>query len=500
MTDSDLQKFSNFVRDLVGLDFVPKNWPSLRRTLSRASLSRGFATTTEFVKWLEDVQDQNKKIDILASLLTIGETFFFRDYKTFEGIERVIIPDLMKSSRSDSSPFRIWSAGCSTGEEPYSLAILFKRLLSNYRGLQFRILGTDVNKESLEKSIQGFYKEWSFRGAPQWLKKDFFAKTGGGYQLDPSVISLVEFRYLNMASQDYSLGLQDFTPVDIILCRNTMMYFTSDLRNRIIDRMLSWLSEDGWLILSPSEVPHVTNHKLKLVMAPGAVFFRRKRKVSEKPLSTSVEIVEDIKQDRWIIEKPEPSTALVPQTSTRKDLTVPSRAESHSHSLKNDLELARKALAISDYRKTIELLKKRPDVEADPTLLGDRQFTLAMACANLGLLNEAQESIEAALKLDKLNPAYHHMFASILQARNMKQEAVERLHRVLFLDPDHVMANVTLGTIQSGPNNQAESLRYLRNAMTLLDQLAPGEIVPDSDGATAVHIKEMVKSAILNMA
>jgi chemotaxis protein methyltransferase CheR len=361
-------------------------------------------------------------------------------------------------------------------------------------------LGTDVNKESLEKSIQGFYKEWSFRGAPQWLKKDFFAKTDGGYHLDPSVISLVEFRYLNMASQDYSLALQDFTPVDIILCRNTMMYFTSDLRNRIIDRMLSWLSEDGWLILSPSEVPHVTNHKLKLVMAPGAVFFRRKRKVSEKPLSSSVEIVEDIKQDRWIIEKPEPTTALVPKTSTRKDLTVPSRAESRSLNLKNDLELARKALSISDYRKTIELLKNLPDKQADPTLLGDRQFTLARACANLGLLNEAQESIEAALKLDKLNPAYHHMFASILQARNMNQEAVERLQRVLFLDPNHVMANVTLGTIQSGPNNRAESLRYLRNAMTLLDQLAPGEIVPDSDGATAVHIKEMVKSAILNMA
>jgi hypothetical protein len=92
------------------------------------------------------------------------------------------------------------------------------------------------------------------------------------------------------------------------------------------------------------------------------------------------------------------------------------------------------------------------------------------------------------------------MFASILQARNMKREAVERLQRVLFLDPDHVMANVTLGTIQSDPNNQAESLRYLRNAMTLLDQLAPGEIVPDSDGATAVHIKEMVQSAILNIA
>ncbi|MFH0959969.1 MAG: hypothetical protein V1897_14845, partial [Pseudomonadota bacterium] len=149
--------------------------------------------------------------------------------------------------------------------------------------------------------------------------------------------------------------------------------------------------------------------------------------------------------------------------------------------------------------KTIELLKNRPAIEADPSVLGERQFTLASACANLGLLNEAQESIEKALELDKLNPSYHQMLASILQARNMNQEAMDRLQRVLFLDPDNVMANVTLGTIQSSLRNHTEALRHMRNAMKLLDQLSSEEIVPDSDGATAAHIKEMVQSAIQNM-
>ncbi len=278
MTDSELRKFSDFVRDLVGLDFVPKNWPSLRRSLSRASSSRGFETTKEFVEWVGDVRDDATKIDILASLLTIGETFFFRDSNTFEGIERVIIPDLIKSRHSDLSPLRIWSAGCSTGEEPYTLAILFKRLFCHYQQYQFQILGTDVNKESLEKANKGFYKEWSFRGAPHWLKNDFFAQVDGGYQLNSSVTSAVEFRYLNLVSNEYSSALYGFSPLDIILCRNTMMYFTSDVRNKIIDRMLLWLSDDGWLILSPSEVPHVANQKLELVKAPGAVFFRRKNR------------------------------------------------------------------------------------------------------------------------------------------------------------------------------------------------------------------------------
>jgi chemotaxis protein methyltransferase CheR len=498
MTDSELLKFSDFVRNLVGLDFVPKNWPSLRRSLSRASLSRGFETTTEFVKWIGDVSDDATKIDILASLLTIGETFFFRDSKTFEGIERVIIPDLIKSKHSDLSLLRIWSAGCSTGEEPYTLAILFKRLFYHHQQYQFQILGTDVNKESLEKANKGFYKEWSFRGAPHWLKKDFFTQVDGGYQLNSSVTSAVEFRYLNMVSQEYSSALYGFTPLDIILCRNTMMYFTSDVRNKIIDRMLLRLSDDGWLILSPSEVPHVANQKLELVKAPGAVFFRRKRPTAQMFRSSSIETIPN-KKNCLIEQKPKQGPAPVTPISTQGDIAARSQMEISTGSLEKDLELAGKSFSVSDYRKIIELLKDRPEKEANQILSGQRYFMLAKAYANLGILDEAQRSIEAALTIEKLNPSCHYMFASILQAREMKQEAVERLQRVLFLDPDHIMTNVTLGTIQKGLNNRNEALRYMRNAIMLVDRLPPEEIIPDSDGATAAHIKEMILSTISSM-
>jgi chemotaxis protein methyltransferase CheR len=498
MTDSELRKFSDFVRNLVGLDFVPKNWPSLKRSLSRASLSRGFETTTEFVKWIRDVSDDATKIDILASLLTIGETFFFRDSKTFEGIERVIIPDLINSRHSDLSPLRIWSAGCSTGEEPYTLAVLFKRLFYHHKQYQFQILGTDVNKESLEKANKGFYKEWSFRGAPHWLKKDFFTQVDGGYQLHSSVTSAVEFRYLNMVSQEYSSALYGFTPLDIILCRNTMMYFTSDVRKKIIDRMLFWLSDEGWLILSPSEVPHVANQKLELVKAPGAVFFRRKKTPTEMFRSSSVETIPS-KKNCLIEQKPKQSPAPVTPISTQWDIAARSQVEDSTGSFEKDLELAGKAFSVSDYRKIIELLKDRPEKEANQILSGQRYFMLAKAYANLGILDEAQRSIEVALTIEKLNPSYHYMFASILQAREMKQEAVERLQRVLFLDPDHIMTNVTLGTIQKGLNKRNESLRNMRNAIMLVDRLPSEEIIPDSDGATAVHIKEMILSTISSM-
>jgi len=276
VTDAELLSFCDFVRDQVGLDFPQKNWSSLRRTLSRGAASHGFISVAEFVKWITEISDHEKKIDILASLLTIGETFFFRDPKTFDGIEHFIIPDVIRSKSEIQKTFRIWSAGCSTGEEPYSLAILCTRTLLSASNLQIQILATDINKESLKKAKIGFYKEWSFRGAPPWLKKDYFLKVPGGYELNSTIRSMVEFRRLNLVAIDYSSILNDFGPVDLILCRNTIMYFTAEVRKRIVENMLLWLNVGGWLILSPSEVPHVVHRKLRLMTLPGAILFRRK--------------------------------------------------------------------------------------------------------------------------------------------------------------------------------------------------------------------------------
>ncbi|MGP8283756.1 MAG: hypothetical protein ACLQT6_13730, partial [Desulfomonilaceae bacterium] len=166
--------------------------------------------------------------------------------------------------------------------------------------------------------------------------------------------------------------------------------------------------------------------------------------------------------------------------------------------LEEELQKARQEFELANYNETINILKNlSSNIEMDPALLGPICYLLAKAYANLGMLKEAQDSIEQALKVDKLNIAYHHIFASILQANEMLEEASKRLERILFLDPDHIMANVTLATIQTKLNNKSKALRHIRNSMTLLDGLSPEEVVPDSDGASADHLREMVKSAML---
>ena len=504
MTDSELKTFCDFVRTQTGLDFQEKNWGALRRTLSRAATSHGFESPAEFANWVRDTPELHKSIDILASLLTIGETFFFRDMMAFEAIGSTIIPQLIESKTEPNKTLKVWSAGCASGEEPYSIAILLKRNFRVGPDLSIRILGTDINKESLKKAQKGVYKEWSFRGAPDWLKRDYFSKIGSGYHLNPLIRAMVDFRRLNLVSFDYTSILKEFGTFDLILCRNTLMYFTPPTRNAILENILLWLNEGGWLILSPSEVPHVVHRKLQLVTFPGAIFFRRKtsKKSSSHP---SVQLIPRAevnptpseKNNWWFIDGLTREKALKAESSTASTPVVSEPVTSHASAIEESIRAALEAFEKSDYLKVVSILKQLSAASKSKSeFRGQTEYLLAKAYANLGMLIEAQNAIEQAINADKINVTYHHMYASILQAADLIKEASERLQKVLFLDADHVMANVTLGTINKKLNNRTEALRHMRNAMNLLKSLSPEEVVPDSDGETAAHLEQIVKSAM----
>ncbi|MGC8603801.1 MAG: CheR family methyltransferase [Desulfomonilaceae bacterium] len=508
MTDSELLKFCDFIRDEVGLDFPPKKWGLLKRSLSYGAASQGFKSVTEFVRWITQGLNSEKRVDILVRLLAIGETFFFRDQKTFEGIDKVIIPEIISSKSDSIKTFRIWSAGCSTGEETYSIAILLKRSLLASLNWQIEILGTDINRESLKKAKLGFYKEWSFRGAPTWLKDGYFSKVAGGYELNSTIKAMVQFHPLNLASFDYSKVLQDFGPVDLMLCRNTMMYFAEGTRKRIIENALLWMNNGGWIILSPTEMPHVVHHRLRLVTLPGAIFFRLNSGRSETGQEIEDSSSLSFKGFRTSSQKIGPLKNIKLQNensfSTLRSLPASRLAKAQVH--ENDLVIKQKsfnafcALKRSDYNETLSILG---DIllnnETESLLIGNCYYLQARAYANLGLLEQAHGAIENATKIDKLNVAYHYISSCILLARGMIEEASARLEKVLFLDPDHIMANVTQATIQIKLNNKQLALRHIRNALRSIDSLEPNEIVPDSDGATVTHIREMINSALVTM-
>ena len=193
-------------------------------------------------------------MEVLASHLTIGETYFFRERRSLEILEERIVPDLLRTRPGSSTQLNMWSAGCATGEEPYSIAIMLSELMAPWKYANIEILATDLNTKSLRKASQGTYTEWSFRGTPQWVRRRYFEPAENGrFAVTPAIKRMVTFAQLNLMDDDYTPLSNGTSGLDVIFCRNVLMYFTPEGMRKVVRQLYRYLATDGWLIVSPTE-------------------------------------------------------------------------------------------------------------------------------------------------------------------------------------------------------------------------------------------------------
>ncbi|GIK67109.1 MAG: protein-glutamate O-methyltransferase [Chloroflexota bacterium] len=206
--------------------------------------------------WL--LPDEHPLWQALLAELTIGETYFMRDEAQIVALRDEILPTLIQEKRRQRNfSLHFWSAGCATGEEPYTLAILLTDLLPDIDRWQIQIIGTDINEAALEIARIGRYREWSLRGTSVSLRQRFFSAleqheppnhTLPVFEIRPEIKRLVSFQHGNL------LGDALFpTQQDVVLCRNVLMYFTQEQREKMEQRLLHAVREEGWLLLSPAE-------------------------------------------------------------------------------------------------------------------------------------------------------------------------------------------------------------------------------------------------------
>jgi chemotaxis protein methyltransferase CheR len=199
LSHSSLAQLSEFIADRMGFHFPRERWLDLERGMRSASRAFGFEDVESCVQWLVSSPVTRRQIEILASHLSVGETYFFRERQTFDVLEARVLPELINRRRDTGRRLRIWSAGCCTGEEPYSIAILLKRMLPDLEDWQITVLATDINPQFLQKAADGIYGEWSFRGVPAELKERYFAKRHNGrFEILPEIKGIVTFSYLNL--------------------------------------------------------------------------------------------------------------------------------------------------------------------------------------------------------------------------------------------------------------------------------------------------------------
>ncbi|MEI8122347.1 MAG: CheR family methyltransferase [bacterium] len=440
--DDDLARLSDFVAERMGLHFPSERWPELRYGLDAARCEFGFDDAGDCVRWIMSAALSPEQIDVLASNLTIGETYFFRQKDLFERLETTILPTLIAARGGKEPRLRIWSAACCTGEEAFSIAILLKRLIPDLSHWNVTIRASDINSRFLKKAQAGEYREWSFRNAPDWLKEGYFLITSPGhYAVLPEIRNMVTFFPLNLVDDSYPSLLNDTNAMDLILCRNVLMYFAQDQAERVVRKLALALADGGWLGVSPCETYCVTAPDLIPVGYSGGTLFRKShadppKRESSLPISSS-----------------EYTTPPVPETGERGG--------------------------------------------GHPSGIQENEYEwMAMKLANQGDLEEALAWCDQALAASPLNPVCHYLRASILSERGDMSEAVRSLHRSLAIAPDFVLANFAMGNAGRQQHNRQNAHRHYVNALTLLEHFGPDDPVPYSEGLTAGRLKAMIKTLL----
>jgi chemotaxis protein methyltransferase CheR len=185
--------------------------------------------------------------DVIDAMMT-NESFFFRDGKPFDQFKQVVLPRLLQNRAAQKS-FRIWSAACSTGQEPYTLAMILKEEQAKLAGWRIEIVGTDLSRDALDRAKQGAYSQFEVqRGLPITLLVKYFTQVGDRWQISPELKTNISFRELNLLSDFTSLGT-----FDVVFCRNVLIYFDQPTKTKILEKISRMMPSDAVLYLGGAE-------------------------------------------------------------------------------------------------------------------------------------------------------------------------------------------------------------------------------------------------------
>ncbi len=500
ISESSLSRISEFILVNMGLDFPKNRWPDLINGIESVSRELNHTNPESCIKWILSSPLTKEMIETLASHLTIGETYFFRYENVFNALKRDIFPELIQSRRKNGKCLRLWSAACATGEEPYSLAILLSKMIPDLSDWNITILATDINPIFLKKASLGAYTKWSFRNTPEWVKGGYFNKTEDGhYHIDPRIKKMVRFSYLNLMDDCYPSMTNNTNAMDVIFCRNVLMYFSQENKEQVLNRVYRSNVDSGWLVVSPGEMPHQSNLQFTTVHLNEAIFYRKNE--NQAPLKNDCKVNTKFLISETPFDYPGNSEQqiLFRDQTNNADERVPLPPDVLQDNLKlqeDDQPSYQRSLDLFERGCYVEAAESLHDLLSSGETEAETITLLVRVYANQGDLAKAERWCKKAISTDKLNPNLYYLLSTIMVEQDKTEEALTALKTVTYLDSNFIVAYFTLGNINSklGKLNQAK--RNFGNAINLLCEMEREEIVPESDGITAGRLIEVIKLSV----
>ncbi|WP_430911864.1 CheR family methyltransferase [Methylobacterium sp. sgz302541] len=434
--------------------------------LARRFRACGVGDSAGYLARLSDAAAGPREWAALEAEVTIGETFFFRYAEQFAALRGTILPGLV-AERAVARSLRVWSAGCSTGAEPYSVAILLNELLGEaLPDWHVGILGTDISAEALATARGGLYGRWALRTMPTEERLRYFrrvpARAGatrdGGYVLRPEFARMVRFERHNLLSLVGGRGGAALGEFDLILCRNVLIYFDAATVTAIVRALGERLRPGGWLLIGHAEPNPSFATFLDAINLPGTVAYRRPE--SGAPVAA-----------------PPPPLPLSPLPLSPLPLP-PSSPPLLSPPV---LEPAA--------GPPPPAAPAREEAAPPEGLAGIR------ALADAGDTARAWTALRAALSATPFDPALRLYEGLVAHSLGRDAEAERALRGAVYLDRDFVMAHYHLGLLLASLGRPADARRALDNAVALAETLPPDMAVPEGDGARARQVAESARTA-----
>jgi chemotaxis protein methyltransferase CheR len=471
-----------------------------------------FDTVLAYYAYITSSEKKDDELRELLNRLTINHTYFFRNEPQFKVLKEKILPELIERKLSSlrgreapeaiskleiaSSPsapsndgfrptIRIWSAGCSTGEEPYTIAMIIKDVIPDTENWDIQILATDASTQALEAARKGVYSVNSMRLVDDYHKNRYFTERPGGgldarYAIHDDIKKMVNFSFFNLMDEDCPRGF------DIIFCRNVTIYFELETTIRVMNKFSESLDDDGYLFIGYSETLQFISDKFKMISWDDAIFYLKAK--------------EGVVPKQFIPAKPRPMELRVDDILVRI-----SKAEFEAVSLERidkkrrapefeeRIVRAMKAMHTKNYEEALSLTEEAKPLEKTAP---DPYYIAAEVYTNQGKFKEAKDDLYAALNKDMMFAPAHYLFGYIYTEEGKMEAAEESYRRALYLDSEFSLAHFSLANMYRGKNRTDDALREYRNTLNILSKFKPYDIVAYSGGFNTATLASVCKNNV----
>ena len=475
----------DFVRRRTGLALTDPGRPAaaIRRAMAQVRIR-------DADRYRELLESDPVLLDALLAELTVGESYFLRERGQLDFIGQEVIPEI-RQRRGAGHVIQAWSAGCAGGEEAYSLAILADQIGA---GVAVRVLGTDIARERLDFARRGVYGKWSLRGVPAHVMERYFRQRGRSVEVAPEIRAAVAFRHLNLVDENWHSAGVELGRMDLVLCRNVLIYFDPAAIDRVARRLVDSLSDEGWLFLGASDPILTDIVPCDVVITGAGIAYRRKpreRGSSHRRWQSSGQMGWSDAALSTTSTTPEPAREAAAAAIHEK--IPPLTAESHSASarrLEEHFAGMRAAYEGAEYVQVTVRATQYVTENADDV---GGWILLVRSLANLGRLEEAGVACAVALDRHRTSAELTYLHALLLREAGYTADAIAALRRALYLDHRFVAAHLALGDLFAARGDLDAASRSFRNAERLLQRPAEGPSLVGTDGLDAARLLEMTR-------